>query len=437
MELDDKLKNIDTYPFHMPGHKRNKSYNLIGSNIDITEIDGFDNLHNPKQVLKRMQEDIAELFGYKKSIISVNGSTCCILAAISAVCNKGDKIIIARNCHKSVYNACYINELEVEYIEPEYNSEYGFYGRVTQEAVDTAIKENPDAAAVVITSPTYEGITSNVHSTVPLIIDSAHGAHFGFAQWLPERANGDIVVQSLHKTLPCLTQTAVVHINNEKFYSKVKMYMDIFETSSPSYVLLDSVDRCIDFLKDSKSSFFEYKKRLDKFYDSARALKGIKIVKNDDITRIVISVNTADGIKLADILRKDFKLEVEGASLNYVILISTVADSDCGFDRLYKALKSLECKEADKHSILIDKPEIPKKALPSYKVNDTALTDLDKSESKICAEYVYSYPPGVPIIVPGEIINKKTINYIKKLFDYGVNIISESSMLPLKILTKN
>ena len=276
----------------MPGHKRNKNFNIPASEIDITEIDGFDNLHSPTDLLDDMQKEISKLFGAKKSIISVNGSTCCILAAISAVAKENATIIIARNCHKSVYNACYINKLKVEYIEPEYNTEFGCYKNITQKSIDTAIAKHPNACAVVITSPTYEGYISNVSCNIPLIIDSAHGAHFSFADFLPKQAKADIVIESLHKTLPALTQSAVIHINNEKFFEKVKKYMNIYETSSPSYVIMASIEKCTDFLKNSESYFKQYKILLDNFYNKVNKLGNIHLLKNDDITRIVLK---ADG----------------------------------------------------------------------------------------------------------------------------------------------
>ena len=139
----------------MPGHKRNSDFGIIGAEIDITEIDGFDNLHRPESILSELEKRTADIYGSKKSILSVNGSTCCILSAISAVCKKGDTIIIARNCHKSVYNACFINELNTVYIEPEFCSALGIYTKITQKTVDTAVENYPAAKAIVITSPTY------------------------------------------------------------------------------------------------------------------------------------------------------------------------------------------------------------------------------------------------------------------------------------------
>lgn len=433
MKLNKKLNKLEAYPFHMPGHKRNEKFGIRSSEIDITEIDGFDNLHNPKEILKELEEDITTLFKSKKSIISVNGSTCCILSAISAVCNWGDEIIIARNCHKSVYNACFINRLKVNYIEPEFDESIGVYTYVTQNAVDEAIKSHPTAKAIVITSPTYEGIVSKIHTDIPLIIDSAHGSHFGFADYLPKRAEGDIVINSFHKTLPCLTQCAAIHINNDKYISKVKKYMDIYETSSPSYVLLSSIDKCVDFLKESHTAFENYKKILDAFYHRVSKLKNIKTFYNDDITRIIITADGYGGNELADYLRK-CGIEPEGVGINYVILVSTVCDTENGFELLSNALATLELREKKKFNL--QKPVVPEKIYEQYEITETDITHFDDAKGKISAENIFAYPPDVPIITIGERIEQNTIDYIKELISLGVNILSDSNLLPDSILTK-
>ena len=433
MKLNNKLKNLESYPFHMPGHKRNSDFRIIGADIDITEIDGFDNLHNPKDILLELEKSVSDIFGSKKSMLSVNGSTCCILSAISAVCKKGDTIIIARNCHKSVYNACYINELNTVYIEPEFCTELGIYTKITQEAIDTAIAENTEAKAVVITSPTYEGIVSDIKTDIPLIIDAAHGSHFGFADFIPSPAQGDIVINSLHKTLPSLTQTAVVHINNDKYIDSVKKYMDIFESSSPSYILLASIEKCIDFLKNPKSSFDNYKILLNSFYKKLSSFNNISVFKNDDPTRIIVSANGYSGAELSEHLREN-GIEAEGCGLNYVILISTVCDTEKGFDVLINALSSIEKRE--KSVIHFDKIKLPVKKYNTWEIQDTQETDFKKSSGRISGEYVFAYPPGVPIIAPGEIISDNTIDYINTLINQDINIISDSNLLPHSILTK-
>lgn len=417
----------------MPGHKRNDKFHIPSADIDITEIDGFDNLHCPEGIIRNMENNLSSLFESKKSIISVNGSTCCVLASICAVCDKGDKIIIARNCHKSVYNACFLKELDVKYIEPEFDIDLGTYTYVTQEAIDKAYADNKDAKAIVITSPTYEGFVSKVKSPIPLIVDSAHGSHFGLADWLPKRSSGDIVINSLHKTLPCLTQTAVVNIYNNKFAQKIKMYIDIFETSSPSYILLSSVDKCIDFIKNCNAEFDEYKVLLDDFYSKAKCINGIKIYNNDDLTRIIISADGYTGNELAQHLRNN-GIEVEGATLNYVILISTVADKKTGFDLLINALKAVEKRDSIKKFSYTF--AIPKKQCKESDVDETILTDIVQCVNKVSGEYIFAYPPGIPLVVPGEIISRKIVDYITLCIKNNVNILSDSNQLPNHILTK-
>lgn len=417
----------------MPGHKRNLFFNIPSAEIDITEIDGFDNLHNPKEVISELEKELTAVYGSKKSIISVNGSTCCILAAISAVCHSGDKIIIARNCHKSVYNACLINRLHIIYIEPEFDERFGIYTTVTQESVDNAIRENPDAKAIVITSPTYEGIVTGITAAIPVIADSAHGSHFGFADYLPDRVCGDIVVNSLHKTLPCLTQCAAVHIHNDSYINSVKKYMDIFETSSPSYVLLSAIDRCVDFLTDCDKAFKHYKILLDRFYDSISELTNIFILKNDDITRIVLGAHGYSGAELADVLRKN-NIEPEAIGMNYVILISTVCDTEKGFNMLINVLKTIEIRSEETY--IYQKPIIPKKIFEQFEIKDTEITSFENSAGRICGEAVFAYPPDIPLITAGERIDNETLEYITNLINSGVNILSDSDLLPDSILTK-
>lgn len=418
----------------MPGHKRNAKFNLPSSDIDVTEITDLDDLHCPKLDIAQLQKNISALWGYDKSIISVNGSTGCIIASIFAVCNSYDKILIARNCHKSVYNACFLNKLKVEYIEPEYDDAFGMYKNVTQKAVDKAIKNNPDAKAVVITSPTYEGFVSNIKCGIPLIVDNAHGAHFGFADWLPSRAVGDIVIQSLHKTLPSLTQTAVVHINNPLYYDKVKKYMDMLESSSPSYVLMASVEMCCEYMKNSESDFKKYKLLLDRFYSEAKEIDGLKILKNDDLTRLVIAFDGYSGVQLAQELKNN-GIEPEGASLNYVILISTFADTANGFDLLIGTLRGLT-KKSREFKKFTAVPAPAKKLCEAYEINKTAVLPLKESLGKCCAEIIYAYPPATPIINAGEVIEQSTADYINNCIKSGVNIVDSENLLPDRILTK-
>lgn len=433
--LHNELKNNNKYPFHMPGHKRNDKFNICGSDIDITEIEGFDNLHNPTGYIKEIEFELEKLYNSNKSFLLVNGSTLGILCAVLAVTNKNDKIAVARNCHQSVFNACFLNELNIVYIEPEYNTENGFYTRISQETVDKCFKENPDIKAVVITNPTYEGFISNIISPVTLIVDSAHGAHFGFGNF-PKYPKGDIIVSSLHKTLPALTQTAVLNVYNEKYISMVKKYIDILETSSPSYVLMSSVSKCIETLKNEPNLFINLENRLKQFYSIK--LNNLNLIKNDDKSKIIISVaNTnINGYELSDILRNKYLIECEAQSINYITLISSVGDTEEGFKRLIKALCEIDKSLIKSPVKIIDKPLIPIIACKSSEIKHTVKTNFENSINKICGETVFAYPPDIPIINKGEVITEETVKYINYCFKNKINIISESNLLPHFILTK-
>lgn len=433
MRLDEALKNIHNYPFHMPGHKRNPVFGINGADIDITEIEGFDNLHAAKGMLAELEKELADIYQSKKSYLSVNGSTCGVLSAVHAVCRRGDTVLIARNCHQSVYNACCLLQLRVEYIVPEFDENYGIYREITQKAVDVALEKFPQASAVIITSPTYEGVVSNISATVPVIVDSAHGAHFGLADWLPERAAGDIVITSLHKTLPCLTQTAAVNVYNEKYIDAVKKYMDIFETSSPSYVLMNSASKMVDLIRN-KSLFYALYNNLNRLYSIK--LNNLEFIPVDDKTKINISTVkcSISGNEVADLLRS-MNIEPEMSDEVHVILMATVGDTEKGFDMLINALKQIDskCRSGERK---IFSATLPEKVCEMWQVENTENAYFEHSEGRIAGESVFAYPPGIPIIVPGEKISPHIVNYIKNAFEQGTNIVSSSHLLPGEILTK-
>lgn len=294
-----EYSNSDYYPFHMPGHKRNIEDGVSPFSYDITEIDGFDNLHNPQGILKIAMEEAADFYGTDKTYYLVNGSTCGLLSAICGVTSRGDKILVARNCHKAVYNAIYLNELTPVYINPEYIEMYGINGGISPEAVQYGLAENPDIKAVIITSPTYEGVVSDVQRIaeivhkkgIPLIVDEAHGAHFGLHKCFPQSAvklGADIVIQSVHKTLPSLTQTALLHIRSDIVnVSEVERFLHIYQSSSPSYVLMSSIDECINKLKSDGLFLFEpYVKRLEVMLTHEKQLTHLKIAGREIVGKM-------------------------------------------------------------------------------------------------------------------------------------------------------
>ena len=291
-ELFDKLANYGNsgiYPFHMPGHKRQKTVYFNPYKIDIIEIEGFYNLHHAEGVLLEAQKKAEKLYGSEESHFLINGSTAGILSAVSACAKK--TVLIARNCHKAVYHAALIRNLDVYYVYPEIQEEFMLNGGINPADVERSLEEHPEIEAVVITSPTYDGIVSDVKRIAeiahaygkPLIVDEAHGAHFGFSKYFPENSvhlGADIVIHSLHKTLPSYTQTALIHINGKLVdRQKVRMFLQMYQTSSPSYILMAGIDECIRYVEEQGTDAFDkFAERLDRIYKRAKEFRSIHLV---------------------------------------------------------------------------------------------------------------------------------------------------------------
>lgn len=434
--------NGEVYPFHMPGHKRNtKLMDMVNPySIDITEIDGFDDMHCPEGIIKEAMEHTAKLYGAKKTFFCVNGSTGGILAGISACSRHKGKILLARNCHKSVYNAVLLNELKPIYIYPQLVENWGVNSQISPQNVEELLITNPDVWIVVITSPTYEGIVSDIEGIaevthrygIPLLVDEAHGAHFGFHPAFPKSSielGADIVIQSVHKTLPCFTQTALVQVNSDLIdMERLSQYVSIYQTTSPSYLFMAGIDRCMNLLEQNCTELFDcYVKRLDWFYDRCRNLKHIELLQADrkekDYGKLVISVKNTDmtGPMLYDILLENYKLQMEMVSDHYVIAMTSIADTEEGFERLWLALEEIDStllKQTNQN--FFPKLEQPEVILTPYEAGERQgeIILFSDSAGRISKEYAYLYPPGIPILVPGEKIEKKTI---ERIFNYKKN----------------
>lgn len=453
--LYDKLKNYSksgVYPFHMPGHKRNLNDDILPYEIDLTEIYDFDNLHEAKGCIKDIEEKAENIYSVNHAHILINGATGGILAAIRSLTNYGDKVVVARNCHKSVYNAIELFGLDAEYILPHQDEKVGIFMSVTPEQVQNSLKNNK-AKLVILTSPTYEGVVSDIEAIAvickkygaKLFIDEAHGAHFPFSSEFPTEAvsaGADAAVVSLHKTLPSLTQTALLISNSGSFDDKFKNNLAIFETSSPSYVLMSSIERCLDFVSNYKNNFLQYISNIKSFRHKCRMLKHLRLFeKNEssfdyDIGKLVISTRDTDitGIELSHKLRYRYKIELEMAYTDYVIAMTSVCDTKDGFDRLYDALFEIDSMiNSTDISYKGDYSEIlPQKSMRSIDVisKKEISASFINSIGKITSEYVWAYPPGIPIIIPGEIIDENIINRINHLIECGVKVYSTKGNLP-------
>ncbi len=444
LEKDILKVTEGVYPFHMPGHKRQKEWLEGLLDADITEITGADNLHAPIGIIKDAEHRAARLFGTVATIFLSGGSTAGVLSSISAVAGFGNKIIIARNCHKSVYNACQINHLDVTYVYPCVKHRLGVYGEVMPADIDKAMKES-GAKAVVITSPTYEGIMSDIKTIAKtvhknggtLIVDSAHGAHLGFNDYFTKSARSlgaDIVIESAHKTLPCLTSAALLHICSHRVsYLALREQLAIFETSSPSYPILCSIDRALTKIKET-DLFTPYVKRLEAFYEKAKGLQNLSLYESAqyDKGKLVISVENADinGFELKKILLEKYKIELEMAMPNFALAMTSVADSDEGFKRLISALYDIDkTLTPTKKNSFLSAPE-PKKVFEIFSEGETEALKPKDAIGRVSAEFIFAYPPGSPIIAKGERISKEILLYLDALSAAGAQVLSSGGNYP-------
>ena len=472
-QLYEKLKEYsasNAYPFHMPGHKRRMGEMINPYEIDITEITGFDDLHHAEGIIKENQEKAAMLYGAEETHFLVNGSTGGILSAIAGSVKRNGKIAVARNCHKSVYHGILINNLEACYLYPDFIEEYGINGGISPESVEKLLEEEKDIEAVMITSPTYEGIVSDVekiakivHSrNIPLIVDEAHGAHFYFNEKFPKGAlecGADIVINSVHKTLPSLTQTALLHINGKiADRQRIRKYLTIYQSSSPSYVLMAGISQCMKLMEQEGNRLLEeLHHKIEEFYQINKQLENIQIVTNCiknrnsvydfDKSKLVISVKDADitGGDLQDILTEQYQIELEMSSLTYGLAMTSVGDSQEGLKRLAQALlkidKNLNKKSRNLHNLNMN---VRNQVQAVYKITkademETVPVLLETSGGRISGEFVYVYPPGIPILCPGELVTEEIQSMLKEYKKAGIHLrgMEDGRAEMLKVLKSN
>lgn len=449
--LFDKLKETrdsGIYPYHMPGHKRQACGKLSGDlcGFDVTEIDIFDNLHQPKGLLLELQQKAAALYGAEESFYLVNGSTAGILSAVSAALPHGGQVLIARNCHKSVYHAVYLRKLSISYLYPPLIDGWDIFDAVTPRQVRMALESDSGIGAVLIVSPTYEGRISDIRSIaeivhergIPLIVDEAHGAHLGFEKGFSEnscRAGADLVIHSAHKTLPALTQAALLHVNGSLIdRDYLRRFLQIYQTSSPSYLLMASIDNALRFVEQEGGNAFQ---RFEKYYsemvENLAACRCLHILPpvygKQDIGKLVISAKETglSGRGLYDILRTRYGLQLEMAAESFCLAMFTIADTPEGYNRMTCALLELDselstAKKGGLHETVTPLYkdlllEADTGSIPFAKAWDMEKIILPLNESTNCyaGEFVNLYPPGVPILVPGEHI---TALLCKKIRDW-------------------
>lgn len=471
----NKHRDRGEVSFHMPGHKGMEFYESLGYgdlirnlvSFDITEIYGADNLFQAEGVILRLMERYKELYGSGHSFLSVGGSSNGLMASIMSVCNPGDVILIARNCHKSVYNGVSLAGGAAEYVYPEIVDGYGFAGEVSPEGVKRAIEAcNPDnmPKALVITSPNYYGIIADVASIakvchdrgIALIVDQAHGAHLAFETSMPslaaERLGADIVVNSIHKTLASFTQTAVVNVMSDMIDTDILAEkLEILQSSSPSYILMASLDLNAEIMETQGPELMTaWKKNLDWFYGEANSIEGLRLFEseNHDRSKILLDMTGKgiSGFQLEALLREDGIL-VELSDAKVAMAMTGIGNKAEDYRKLWNILQKIA--KMTEHSSKKDLcSKIPIDSSKDYDqschTKTSELTDNCHKRAKvfyteaigqIAAAAIIPYPPGIPLLVPGEVVTKEIMEEVIALRQSGQKVlgIDNSGMISIKL----
>lgn len=448
-----KYMNENVVPFHMPGHKENinsfEELEVIKKNLyafDKTEVPGLDNLHVPEAMILEGQKCAARAFKARKSFFLVNGSTCGIYSMILGTTKPGDKVIIQRNSHRSVFMAAMLGELNVRYIDPDILKEFNIPAGIDLERLIEVMDANLDAKAVVITCPSYYGICSDLEGIVReahkrnmlVLVDEAHGAHLGFNSRLPKSSmecGADAAVISLHKSLPALTQASILNVGNIQEVSGIKFMLRLFQSTSPSYILMASIDAARNIIEDKGESLLcDLIGNIDQLHSRINKLSGYSIldasaigkasIYDIDKTKLVMK-SCFGGRELERELRSKYGIQVEMSDLNNVTLITSIGDQKKNFELLADALLDIE-KESSNQSVtdLFYKPfnyQICLNMRDAYYSNKKTVK-LREAEGLISAEMVVPYPPGIPVLLPGELITREIINYIELIKASGIQL---------------
>lgn len=461
LPIIDALKEYNNKKYNyyaMPGHKMGVGFTcteegkkLLNNIIqyDVTEVDGVDNLHSPKGVIKESQDLLAKYYNSKKSYYLVNGSTSGNMIMIFSVFNENDKIIVERNCHKSVYNSIMLRKLKPIYIKNEINEKYDAPLSINKEHLFELIKENQDAKGILLTYPNYYGVCTNLEDIIneakkykmKVLIDGAHGAHFGINSMLPKNAlefGADIVVTSAHKTLPSLTQTAFLHVGDKSLINKLDFYVGVFSTTSPSYIFLATMEYSRYYLEEygieSYSKLIdlceEYRLKIEELRFFHILCENDIIKKNNNVilvdkTRYVINVPKGYSGNALQKYLIDNGIQPEMHDSRNVVLIFGCNTTKQDMEKLYTALKNcnteiLRSKYIKPKNCLIPSiSKLPWEVLDAKKCS----VKIEEGIGKICGQAIIPYPPGIPIIMAGEVVTSNVIDNIRYYFNQGATLL--------------
>ena len=434
-----------SYHFHIPAHTRGKGIYLpfskfVGKKFfkyDMTdEFDGIGTLNPPTGPIKEAEELCAKLFNAQKSLFLLNGSTVGNIAIAMALSLQGKKIILNRNCHRSVLTGLIVSGAEPLWVIPQKLNDWSIWGKIMPEDIEQLLEKNSDVEMVWLTNPTYEGVVSDIKSVskickkynIPLVIDEAHGTLWKFNDEFPEPAldcGADIVVQSFHKTGGSMAQTSVLHIaKNTRFDVEALVHsLKLLQTTSPSVILLAGLDAArANFeteqgLKNIQSAI-DNAKYLSNEIDKLKTISRL-VQAPCDITKIFIKSGNLTGIQLEKILEEDYNVEVEAASDKGVLLLSNIGNKRSEFKYLAHALREIDLNDYSKRFKPENKKHMPM-LVPKIKMNLRSAFYAPKEEvrkedsiGRISAEVIAECPPGIAVLLPGEQITKEHLPYLE------------------------
>ena len=427
--------NKNRISFAMPGHKNGRGLPSGLINCDVTELDATDDLRRPREAVTEAQRLLAKLYGAQRSYILTGGSTAGIQAMLAAALSPGETLLAASDCHMSVINACALLGINLRFAQRGFDSEFNIPSGEPE--IGAALDKHGDIKAVLVTSPNYYGICADISALakicrgrgIPLLVDEAHGAHFIADTRLPESAAAiaDAVCQSAHKTLNALTGAAYLHINGDLTDRKrLENAIALFGTSSPSYVIAASADTARAELENGGG----WKRACDLSAEFRRAVRGntkIKVLENDDVTRIVLNFGAYEttGFAVNSELSEKYGVDAEMADLTNIVLIASPSNDAEDYAVLYDALRQITRGLKERITPLeIGQPPVcggvirPRDAVfgKSEKIR------LEDCENRVSCRTVTAYPPGVPIICAGGVITRGQIEYIKRLDSFGAQI---------------
>lgn len=440
-------------PFDVPGHKGGRGNSeltdFLGKSClkaDVNSMKPLDNLCHPVSVIKEAQDLAAEAFGAKTAFFIVNGTTGSVQTMIMTACKSGDKIIMPRNVHRSAINALVVNGAVPVYVNPGTNKELGIPLGMSVENVKKAIAENPDAKAVLINNPTYYGVCSDLREIVRIthennmlaLVDEAHGTHFYFGENMPVSgmaAGADMAAVSMHKTGGSLTQSSILLCGSNINSDYVRQVINLTQTTSGSYLLISSLDIARKNLAlNGKSIFYKTVQFAEYARNEINKLGGYYAFGNElcdnnafyDFDKTKLSVHTRDiglaGIEVYDILRDDYGIQIEFGDIGNILAIISAGDRALEIERLISSLSEIKRLYSKDKTGMFDheyiNPEVitaPQKAFYSNKRS----VPINQSSGMVCGEFVMCYPPGIPILAPGEKITDEIINYINYAKEKG------------------